>query len=196
MKVVEVKTYTFDELSEGVQQRVLDRFANQAVEYDSGYWFENMVNDAKETASFKITSLNDNPIDGAGEFISSARETAEAILENHGEVCDTFQVAKTFRIEHVKLSDCLTIEQEHLDEMNEDESVSGSDPSYIQCEWLIAEFENEIEELESEFEKDIAHEYAKLWSKELEYQTSEEAIKENIEANEHMFLENGRSPNF
>jgi hypothetical protein len=44
--------------------------------------------------------------------------------------------------------------------------------------------------------KDILYEYLEMLRQEYEYQTSEEAIIETIEANEYTFLEDGTMKNF
>jgi hypothetical protein len=47
-------------------------------------------------------------------------------------------------------------------------------------------------ELESEFEADLISEYAHMLQREYDYLTSEEAIRETIEANDYDFTEDGK----
>ena len=56
---------------------------------------------------------------------------------------------------------------------------------------LTDQDEDEIEELEEQFLKDILEDYKKILSEEYEYQTSKEAIIETILANEYEFTEEG-----
>lgn len=51
--------------------------------------------------------------------------------------------------------------------------------------------ENDIEELEKEFLHDLLEDFRIMCQKEIEYQESDEAITDSIEANEYEFLENG-----
>ena len=55
----------------------------------------------------------------------------------------------------------------------------------------IDEQEEELEELEQEFLKSLLEDYRIILQKEYEYQTSEEAIIETIEANEYEFKADG-----
>lgn len=198
-KIKEVKVYTFDELEEDVQQKVLERFAQYAYE-DTSFEFECMVGDAKESASFKLTEVSDNPISGDGSFISDAETTANTIIENHGEQCRTYIVAAVFLKEFKRLTAERDSCQEQIDTLeankDQDEWTAGDNESYRQNDQRLGELEEEIEELEQEFENDIAHEYGSMWSRQLEYLVSEEALKEMIDANDHEFLEDGRSARF
>jgi hypothetical protein len=196
MRVHEVKVFTFDELTPEAQEKALDHH-RQFVYEDTQHHFDSMKEDASESASFKIETLNDNPIDGAGVFLVDAETTAKAILTNHGDICKTHGIAKTFLDQWQALNTLKDSCEEQLDRLNEiEEWNAGDKESARQNELRLSQVEDEIEELENEFAKDIGHEYGVLWSQELGYQTSDEAIKETIEANEYEFLEDGSSPRF
>jgi hypothetical protein len=53
------------------------------------------------------------------------------------------------------------------------------------------ELEQELIRMESEFEESLIEDYSILLQKEYDYQTSEEAIIETIEANDYEFTEEG-----
>jgi hypothetical protein len=55
-----------------------------------------------------------------------------------------------------------------------------------------SESEDEMLELDNEFKKSIEEDYRRLLSKEYDYLTSAEAIKETIEANDYEFLSTGK----
>ncbi|HZK70619.1 MAG TPA: hypothetical protein VFD03_03735, partial [Clostridia bacterium] len=100
-----------------------------------------------------------------GEFINSAPETAEKIIQEHGKNCETYKTAKEF------LNDLneLTSKSDNIEDVNEDD------------------FKN----LEDEFLKSLCEDYRIILTQEYEYQTTKESIIETIEANEYDFDEDG-----
>lgn len=54
------------------------------------------------------------------------------------------------------------------------------------------EFDNDADELESEYFNLLLEDYRIMLNKEYEYLTSDEVIKETIEANEYEFTEDGK----
>ena len=89
-----------------------------------------------------------------------------AILENHGEVCETYATAKEYQ---AKLK--------HFNEDDEDETSVEYDA---------------LQETKDEFLQALLEDYRMLLQKEYEYQTSEEAIIDTIKANEYEFTEDGK----
>jgi hypothetical protein len=161
MKKIEIKVYSFNELSEKVQEKVIQKLADINVDFD---WWENVYEDAKNIG-LKITSFDlDRNRHATGEFILSASEVAQNILNEHGETCETWQTANNF-----------------IEEFN---------PKFADY-WQTEENEGELLELEDEFLNSLLEDYSIILQKEYEYLISEESIKETIEANKFQFLENG-----
>lgn len=167
-RVVEIKVYKFEELPEDVQEKVLEN--NYAINVEFGDWYESVYEDAKE-AGIKITGFDiDRGAYCTGEFISTAEESANLIIENHGKECETYKTAFEFTEDRASL----------VSQMERD----GDE--------LESNYESDIEDLEEEFLKSILEDYRIMLQKEYEYLTGKEAVKETIEINEYEFLASGK----
>ena len=170
MKEIKIKIYEFSELSEKAQQNAIEKLYDINVDYSE---WDNSVEDAKEIG-LKIISLDDHR-QNEGEFISSAYETANLIKVNHGETCGTYKTAISFINEWDKAVENFSdgINKNKVTEENE------------------GEFDSIANDLEKEFLQSLLEDYRIMRNKNYEYLTSEEAIKETIEANEYLFYSNG-----
>jgi len=163
------KIYTFDELPEETQQRVLANLYSINVDHE---WWENVYEDANQI-SMRIESFDiDRGSYCNAIFINSACETAYKIVDNHGVVCETHKTATAFLKERDEAVDCAP-KDENGDFENE------------------FELDQKLDKIETEFFKAIREDYRINLQKEYEYQTSEESIKDTIEANEYEFDEEG-----
>ena len=86
--------YEYDELTIEAQWQALNNLSDINVDYD---WWACTYEDA-ENVHLKITFFDDHEI--GMEFINYSADTAEAILKDHGETCDTYKIAKTFLDEY------------------------------------------------------------------------------------------------
>jgi hypothetical protein len=159
--------YKFDELSDRAKQNAIDKLRDINVDYD---WWDYVYDDA-ETIGVKITGFDI----GRGsycemEFQDSRVGVAELILKNHGEMCDTYKLAKTF------LEDMGKAMPDNYDELEYDEQVKIDDA---------------VDELKDEFENTLSGEYLSMLRQEYEYLTSDEGIIETIECNEYEFDADG-----
>lgn len=136
--------YKFEELSEEAQQNALEKLYDINVDWS---WWEYIYDDAKDIG-LEITSFDLYHNDIEGRLTEDLPTVAQRILDNHGDVCETYQLAKQWQHKH------------------------GEDN-------------------ETEFLKLLLGEYKSLLEREYEYQTSEEAIKETIDANEYEFTKEG-----
>lgn len=168
MKTIEIKLYSFNELSEEAKQKAIEKLFNINVYYN---WWESVYEDAKNIG-IEITGFNiDRGCYCNGNFILSANEVAQNILNEHGEMCETFKTAESF------MNDWQPVFCNYMDENHKD--------------YESLESEDTLNELENEFLKNICEDYRIILSNEYNYLTSEEAIKEAIEANEYDFTEDG-----
>lgn len=93
MKIIEIKVFTFDELSDEAKERARAWYREGALSYD---WWETTYEDA-ERVGLKLTSFSlDRNRHAKGRFIMSARDCANSIVENHGETCETHKSAQSF----------------------------------------------------------------------------------------------------
>lgn len=169
MRIKETKVYTFNELSPEAQEKAMERLSDINVDYE---WWDAVYEDASNIG-LKIEEFDiDRGAYARGNFILSPEEVAANIIRDHGDMTETYKTAKSFLAEHDPI---------YAEYMNE-ESEHYESP----------ESEDKLQELEEEFLKSLLEDYRIMLSKEYDYLTSEEAIKETIEANEYEFTEDGR----
>jgi hypothetical protein len=165
MKTIEIQLFKFNELSEAAKEKALEKLWDLNVDHD---WWNDTYEDAK-SIGLKITSFDlDRNRHANGEFIFEAKDVIDAILSNHGENCETYKTAENFKSQLFPL-----LEKE------------------LELEERDYDLEGEIADLEDEFLKSLLEDYSIILQKEQEYLTSEEAIKECIEANDYDFTEDG-----
>ena len=171
MRIKETKVYQFSELSETAKEKAIEQLCNINIHYE---WWENTYYDAEHTALLRLTSF-DLDRDCDGKFIESAKDTADKILAEHGDKCETFITAQEYKAESDQLLEKYPID---LDEDGDDLN-----------EWDREQVQKEID---NEFLKSILEDYRIILRKEYKYLTSEEAIIYTIEANEYKFTEDGQ----
>ena len=167
------KVYRFEELSEEVQEETLARYFDLNVSFE---WWENVCEDAK-TIGVGIESFDlDRGSDCRGKFLQDELDVAENVLKDHGKDCETYTDAYEF------VWDMAVAENEYRTDMQgaDDENQVEFDAYYQRPELL------------SDFQDTIFEDYRIILQKEYDYLTSEEAIRETIDANEYEFTEDGR----
>ena len=169
MRTIETKLYKFNELPEDIKEKALDNMRHLNI-HDK--WWDFLEEDMSEI-NLKLDSFD---IDRGSfcklEFIDSAESTAHLIETNHGESCDTFIETKLYLKDRDKL-----INNWPKDENNDLDNVY--------------ELDQELDELDSDYLKEIQSCYLITLRKEYEYLSSDESIKENIECNEYEFTKEG-----
>jgi len=165
--ITETKAYQYSELSGEAKQAVLEKMHDINVDYD---WWNDTFDDAKivglEICHFDISSVE-------AKFIDSAGDTADKIMENHGETCETYGTAVNF----IYNRDVI------VDTAERDENGDFCD------EWQV---DNELDECEGEFLKSLCEDYRIILRKDYEYLSSEESIIETIDANGYEFTTEGK----
>ena len=171
MRIKETKVYQFAELSDKAKESAVNNMANINIDYE---WWENTFYDAEHTALLKLTAFDtDRFCDG--EFIEDAEETAKKIISEHGKNCDTLLTAREY------MTDRNNLVKKYSDGKQID--IVTEDNEY--------DFDNDLDDLNSEFLKSILEDYRIILRKSYEYLSSEKAIIETIEANEYEFTEDG-----
>lgn len=164
--------YRFEELTAKAKENAIDSLRYINVNYE---WWDSTYEDAKNIG-LKLTLFGlDRNKHAEGELISSASETAYLIMDNHGEKTETYKLAKEF------LSNWNALVEKYSDGINKNRVTEENQ----------YEFDAEVNELEKQFTKDLLEEYACMLQREYDYQTSDEAIIETINANEYEFTEEG-----
>jgi hypothetical protein len=164
--------YEFKELDGIARDKVLAYFSDINVDYN---WWEFTYIDASKVqmriSRFDIGRGNYVEL----EFMQFATDTANSIIDQHGEQCDTHKEAKEFL---QKWDELVVI---HSNGVNTSEVAEEKQE----------DFDHEAEILEGEFLEEMKNCYLTMLKNEYEFLTSEEAIIETIEANGYEFLEDG-----
>ena len=170
MKTITTHTtvYKFEELSDEGKAKVLEHYYDINVDFD---WWDCTYDDAK-TIGCKITEFDIDRGSYCRLTCDDAHWTACLIVENHGETCDTHKLAKQYLKDREKIFSQAAKDND------------GEIPEYPTKDFL--------DDLDAAFVRALGEEYLSLLRQEYDYQTSEEAIKETIEANDYDFTEEGR----
>jgi len=186
MRIVETKVYKFDELTEEGKRKAIEKNCYINVDYD---WWDAVYEDA-ERIGLKITEFDlDRRRYAKGKFVGSALDTANEIIKEHGEHCETFKTAKDYLEEYKKLvvQQC----QDEADLLCQPLDYDKYFGRIYYPEEYYSQDEIDTEDIDAEFLQSLCEDYSIMLQKEYEYLTSEEAIIETIEANDYEFTENG-----
>ena len=165
------KVYRFEELSEEAQEKAMERLYEINVDYE---WWENVYEDAKNIG-IRIEGFDlGRGSYCRGQFLQDELDVAKAILENHSMICETYKDAYEF------VWAMAEAEYEYRRWYDAAEDEDDFDAGY-ECPDLLEDFRQAIFE---DYRSMLRHEY--------DYLTSEEAIRETIDANEYEFTENGK----
>lgn len=163
-----VDVYKLSELPEKVQDKVVFRLYDINVNFN---WWESTYEDASNVGII-ITGFDIGRGQSCtGDFGGRALETANKILAEHGEGCETVNTAHKYMADREAL--LLNVE---VDE----------DGEYYNAT------ETALSDLDKDFLRAVLEDYRIILSKEYEYLTSEEQIRESIEANEMEFTIDGK----
>lgn len=162
--------YEFDELTDEAKDKAVEKLWDLNVDHD---WWEWTLEDAK-SIGLKITEFDIDHQICNGKLLIPGFDTANKIIENHGEKCDTFSTATQYLSDH-----------KELHEKYKDEIEAGNT-------W---DYDSELEDLETELTRSLLEDYLLVLRKEYEHLTSKEAIIECIKSNEYTFLEDGTMRN-
>lgn len=105
MKTKQIKTFSFEELTESAKDRALNQFRYVNVEYFE--WYHNVYYDA-ERIGIKITGFDlDRGSYCTGKFLSThwSIDVANKIMEEHGKDCETYKIAEKFLQDYYNLSE-------------------------------------------------------------------------------------------
>ena len=173
MKIKETKTWKFEELTEQQQQKAIQNYYEINVDYE---WWNSTYEDAKNVG-LKITGFDiDRGAYCKGDFIESPEDAAALIMDEHGKDCETYKTAAQYLHDRAKLV------EKHSDGIALD--IVAEDNEY--------DFDQDCDDLDAEFIHDILEDYRRILSKDYDYLTSEEAIKETLIINDYDFTENGK----
>jgi hypothetical protein len=168
----QVTVYSFDELSEEVQDKVVEKFSDFNVDYD---WWDHIYQDA-DRIGIEITEFHTYRNKIEGKLTLTLIDSCNAVLSEHDENCDTYKTATEYLEKYMKAYEAW---KENTDE--EDVDTELYDFSY----------EDESNEIEDDYRRAMLEEYLCVLRKEYNYLTSRESIVESIRENEYCFTDEG-----
>ena len=171
MRTVRTKVYKFDELTDAAKQKAIDWYRNTDTE---SFAFEQTKEDA-EQIGLKIEYLSSRE-PNAGEFIEGATETAQAIMDQHGDQCETYKTAAAFIKDQIELV----------------EKYSDGQQKNIVAEGNEDEYDSECDELEKEFLQSLLEDYRIMYENQRDYEYSDEYVTEQVRSNEYEFTQDGK----
>jgi hypothetical protein len=171
-----ITLYKFDELSEEAQNNAISKLYSINVDHD---WWDHIYEDAK-TIGLKIEEFNLDRKKITGTLNEYLLDCCRSIRHNHGKECETFKTAQQYLQEYIQLF------------VKWKENDTEEDVFWKPTDWLYEfKYTDEADEITNEFRKALLQDYLIMLDKEYEYLTSEEEIKQAIEANEYLFHEDG-----
>ena len=174
-----ITLYKFDELSEESQQKALEMLWNINVDYN---WWEFIYEDA-DNIGLTITEFdlgNSKKIEG--DLKEYLLDSCRMIRHNNGKNCNTFKTAQQYLKEYIAAF------IKWKEENSDDEDWAHWKPN----DWLIVfKYSDEAREVEKDFTNALLQDYYTMLDKEYDYRTSDEQVKESIEANEYLFHSDG-----
>lgn len=125
MRIVKTKVYKFTELSETAKQKVIEQFAD--INTDC-MWWDCTYEDAKNVL-LTIKGFDLDRMYCQGEFIEGAEDTANKIITEHGENCETYKTAQNYIKDRAELVKKHSAVEDNLYEFD-DTSKTVKQPRY------------------------------------------------------------------
>ena len=180
MREITVKAYKFDELSEAAQERALNAFRCSNVEFN---WYEDTFGTIRAAGKLLGLEIDDIHFDTDLYCIFDAhyryvRGASAAVCKEFSWADDLHKVAK----------DLQALQKRHFYSLS-CAVTEGRSMNYYRCFRFGEDYE--CEDL-GDIIDDFAHWARVLLRDEYEYLTSDDAVKETIEANEYEFTEGGK----
>jgi hypothetical protein len=189
MEIIEIKSYSFEELTPEIQRNVLDDHRNWNVE--SFDWWDSVYSDFKETAKDHGFKVGEIYFSGFGSQGDGAMFEGEIYLLDHLKITNSHlrlqKICSQFYNDRLKFkhSGHYYHENSYSVECDLEASVYGE---YSNIDGLLRVLQIEIE---SNYKTLCKLLYSNLET-EFNYLTSDECIKEGLIINNYLFTENGK----
>ncbi len=100
MQTVQIKVFSFDELSDDAKENARNWYREGSLDYD---WWESTFEDA-QNIGLKLASFDLDRNRGAtGAFTETVETVVRLIIAHHGPKCETYKTAKAFLTDLRKL---------------------------------------------------------------------------------------------
>ena len=158
--------YQFDELSDDAKENARDWWRSSGLDYE---WWDSIGEDLVQIGCKLVEFDIDRGSYCKILFNYDLDDVAEKIIKNHGENCDSYQIARQFLSDHSKISI--------------DENAACKEFSR-QC--------RKQTDLCSQFKEELSESYLVMLRREYDYIMSDESVDESIRANEYEFTSDGK----
>ena len=91
MKTIKVKVFSYDELNEDAKEKARQWFSEG---FDGRWEWQGIIEDAKQIGLSILELEQHRP--NRGDFWTTADDTAQKIITNHGSTCETYKSAKRY----------------------------------------------------------------------------------------------------
>lgn len=162
MKTIEIKVYEFDELDKPTKEKVIENY--RYINVEDTFWYDWIKDDFKRLG-LEIQEFDLGKRNYIKIYIDNFEDTSNNIIKEFG---DSVTIQKTAK--------------NYIDEYNKIQANFKNDE----------DIERELEILDEEYEKEYSEDILSYLRAEHEYQISDEAIIETIEANDYDFTTDGK----
>ena len=162
MKTIKIKVYKFDELDKQTKEKVIENY--RYINVDNTFWYD-CIKEEFNSLGLEIQEFNLDRGNYAKIYIDNLEETSKKILEEFGDSVLIKQTAKNYINEYEKIQA----------NFKEDEDI-----------------EREVELLDEQYEKEYSEDILSYLRSSYDWEISDEAITETIEANDYDFTTEGK----
>ena len=162
MKTKEIKVYKFDELDKQTKEKVIENY--RYINVDNTFWYD-CIKEEFDELGISITAFNLDRGNYANIDVWNFEDTSRSIIEEFGDSVAIKQTAKNYINEYEKIQA----------NFKEDEDI-----------------EREVELLDEQYEKEYSEDILSYLRSSYDWEISDEAITETIEANDYDFTIDGK----
>ena len=162
MKTIKIKVYKFDELDKQTKEKVIENY--RYINVDNTFWYD-CIKEEFNSLGLEIQEFNLDRGNYAKIYIDNLEETSKTILHEFGDSVAIKQTAKNYINEYEKIQA----------NFKEDEDI-----------------EREVELLDEQYEKEYSEDILSYLRSSYDWEISDEAITETIEANDYDFTTDGK----
>ena len=162
MKTIEIKLYKYEELDKQTREKVIENYRYINVEDSSWYYW---IQEDFSRLGLEIQEFNLDRGNYAKIYIDNFEDTSKNIIEYFGDSVLIKETAKNY-----------------LDEFNKIQANFKEDE----------DIERELEILDEEYEKEYSEDILSYLRSNYEYEISDEAVINTIEANDYDFTTEGK----
>ena len=162
MKTIEIKVYKFDELDKQTKEKVIENY--RTINVEDTFWHD-CIKEEFDELGISITAFNLDRGNYANIDVWNFEDTSRSIIEEFGDSVAIKQTAKNYINEYEKIQA----------NFKEDEDI-----------------ERELEILDEQYEKEYSEDILSYLRSSYDWEISDEAITETIEANDYDFTTDGK----